>query len=138
MRGENVKEHLVRVIEDDLIVLPGVHGTGFGGCLERGDLRLAAASSSPGVQLEVVVEGDGFFAGLCNEVHAYLYFELAPPCVYGAYSQIVANVRENYDAHPVSEISNGALSTSTLMSTPILNSRTHTHFDSDSCMYRAI
>ena len=78
MRGENVKEHLVRVIEDDLIVLPGVHGTGFGGCLERGDLRLAAASSSPGVQLEVVVEGDSLLARLGNEVYSDSNLELAP------------------------------------------------------------
>lgn len=76
MRSEGREEALERVVEHELIVLPRVHGSRFRGGLERGDLRVA--DGGPGVQLEVVVEGDGLFAGVGDEGDADLDLEFTP------------------------------------------------------------
>ena len=81
MQGEDVQETLERIVEHDLVVLPRVHGPELRGGVEGGDLGLAAPDGGPGVQLEVVVEGDGLLAGLGDEVDADLDFELAPSVV---------------------------------------------------------
>ena len=82
VRGEDVEEGLEGVVEHDLVVLPRVHGPHLRGDVEgRRGVVLALREDLPGVQLEVVVEGDGLLAGLGDEVDADLDFELAPSVV---------------------------------------------------------
>lgn len=81
MRGEDVEEGLKGVVEDDLVILPGVYGTRLESILESGNLGLAAPDSSPGVELEVMVERDGLLARLLDEVDADGDLEFTPPDV---------------------------------------------------------
>lgn len=78
VRGEDVEEYLERVVEDDLVVLPGMHGAHLHRCLERRDFGLAAPNGCPGMQLEMVVECDSLLTGLGDEGDADLDFELSP------------------------------------------------------------
>jgi hypothetical protein len=77
VRSEGREDALERVVEHELIILPRVHGSRFRGGLERGDLWVA--DGGPGVQLEMVVEGDGLFAGVGDEGDADLDLEFTPP-----------------------------------------------------------
>lgn len=70
MRGEDVEERLEWIVEDDLVILPGVHRARFQSVLQSRDLGLAAPDSSPGVEFEVVVERDRFLPRLLDKVYA--------------------------------------------------------------------
>lgn len=77
MRDEDVEEVLEGIVEDDFVVLPGMYRAEFGGELEVG-VECLFGVQRPGVQFDVVVAGDAFFAGLGDEVEADLDFEFAP------------------------------------------------------------
>lgn len=59
------------------------------------------------MQFQMVVEGDSFFARLADEVDTDLDFELAP-----AMSSVREERARRNKTYPVSDISNGGLSTS--------------------------
>lgn len=76
MAGQDVQEVLVRVVEDDFIILPRMHGPGLDGDVQRWDLGITTCC--PWMKLEVVVQCHSFLAGFLHEGDAYLNLELAP------------------------------------------------------------
>lgn len=75
-RGKDIEEGLVRVRENNLVVLPRMYGSECDSLLKRGNLRVAR--ERPWMQLEMVVEGDGFLACFADESYFDLNFELSP------------------------------------------------------------
>lgn len=80
MRQENVQERLEGVIEDYLVILPGMHRAHLHRGLEWRNFRLATTGSRPRMELEMVVGSDGFLARLGNKGDPDLNLELSPSC----------------------------------------------------------
>ena len=79
MLCEEIEEVLEGVVEDDLVVLPGVNGARFQGNVEWWNLGFAR--NGPGMELEVVGEGHGLFACLGDEGNTDDDFEFTPAVV---------------------------------------------------------
>lgn len=58
---EDIEKILVRIVEDNFLVLPGMNGSGFLRDFERWD-RFGIAGKRPWVKFEVVVYRYDFFA----------------------------------------------------------------------------
>lgn len=85
MGSEQRQQRLKWIRKHDLVVLPGMHRTELGCGLGRRNLRLGGKvgawdrkGGGPGMELEVVIERDRFFARLGYQVDADLDFEFAP------------------------------------------------------------
>ena len=77
--SEDVEEGLERVMEHDLIILPGMNGAHLHSLFKRRDLGFIRTDGRPRMQLEVMIDNDGLFTRFGDEVDSNLNLEFSPP-----------------------------------------------------------
>ena len=79
MSSQYIQKGLEGIVEDHFVVLPGMDRTHLGRNFERRRLFWFTIDKlCPWVELEVVVEGNGFLARLSDEINPNLNFKFAP------------------------------------------------------------
>lgn len=77
MGGEDGQKRLEGIVEDDLVVLPGMNWSQLHSQLERG--RNGTLALQPRVEFEMVVKGHLFLSRFWDEMYLYVNLELSPP-----------------------------------------------------------